>query len=241
VTRPPIATPLSRDQPGSTLDGPVGRLEGRVDALDGQVTRLHGSVERLSDATIDLRTRFGWAAGGFAAIVALASVFGTIMTAEFKQYRPDFSFQTKQLSDAQTAALSAVRQAATKSVSWTPTPKTEVLGKLPFTSDDATALALPDSIPKNAIEILLFISGYSDNSLSHPEEQRIFRIWANVGDQKPAALFQMTPSNQLAVAYNSDNVWLPMPTDRQIYVQKFGPNADKGVYGTVNVIGFRTQ
>lgn len=95
-----------------------------------------------------------------------------------------------------------------------------LLGTLPSGRDDLLTYPIPAAIPDTAREILVYAqvaTGYVEGG---PHR---FRIATRLDDGREAAFYlYAVGGSQQSWAYNSDNVWLPMPKNRELLLQTAG-------------------
>jgi hypothetical protein len=115
------------------------------------------------------------------------------------------------------------------------------LGGLPFTTNQIVNLPIPAAIPNNATQVLVFVYSYS-GYLNQGSVDRFFDIWTENNNQRIGEMkFYMHIYPQSAVAFNSDNFWLPIvPNNRQLYVQQTaGPLDISNSGGLIKIIGWQ--
>jgi hypothetical protein len=118
-------------------------------------------------------------------------------------------------------------------------PVEVVLGALPSGGDEPLTYPIPAAIPSTAREILVYAqvaTGYVEGG---PHQ---FRIATRQADGREAAFYlYAVGGSQQSWAYNSDNVWLPMPKNRELLLQMAG--AGKPFFGDwnseVRIIAYR--
>ncbi len=123
-----------------------------------------------------------------------------------------------------------------KLVTWTSVARTEI-GNTNFRSTGTLTFEIPDIIPDDAIEVLVyayFRVGTSSGSESH------FKIYTE-GDEgeeyaKYISLFPSNSRNHWDT--NSDNMWFPMTSSRRIFLNV--PSAlSININGFLHAIGYR--
>ncbi|MDZ7622239.1 MAG: hypothetical protein U5O69_07655 [Candidatus Competibacteraceae bacterium] len=99
-------------------------------------------------------------------------------------------------------------------------PVDVVLGPLPSGDDGPLKYPIPAAIPDTAREILVYAqvaTGYVEGG---PHR---FRIATRLDDGRETAFYlYAVGGSQQSWAYNSDNVWLPMPKNRELLLQTAG-------------------
>ncbi|MFO1434760.1 MAG: hypothetical protein U1F76_32545 [Candidatus Competibacteraceae bacterium] len=111
------------------------------------------------------------------------------------------------------------------------------LGSLPSGKSNILSYNIPDKIPASAREI--FIYAYVATDFVKGGEQG-FKISVKLDDSREAAFYLYTHTDtKPGWAYNSDNVWLPMPADREIRLQSLGEPLFGSWEGGVKIIAYR--
>ena len=111
------------------------------------------------------------------------------------------------------------------------------LGPLPSGKSTLLNYNIPDKIPDSAREI--FIYAYIATDFVKGGEQG-FKISVKLDDSREAAFYLYTHANtKPGWAYNSDNVWLPLPVDREVRVQALGAPLFGSWEGGVKIIAYR--
>lgn len=112
-----------------------------------------------------------------------------------------------------------------------------LLGALPGGRGDRLAYPIPAAIPDAAREILVYAqvaTGYVDGG---PHR---FRIATRLDDGGEAAFYlYAVGGSQRSWAYNSDNVWLPMPKNRELLLQTAGKPLFGDWNSEVRIIAYR--
>ena len=94
------------------------------------------------------------------------------------------------------------------------------MGALPNGGQNAEVRRIPTQIPDKAREILVYAQVATGYVKGGPHR---FRISVRVqGDREAAFYLYAVGLPQQSWAYNSDNVWLPMPRDRQLILRAEG-------------------
>jgi hypothetical protein len=112
-----------------------------------------------------------------------------------------------------------------------------LLGALPSGRDDLSTYPIPTAVPDAAREILVYAqvaTGYVEGG------PRRFRIATRLADGREAAFYLHAVGGlQRSWAYNSDNVWLPMPKDRTLLLQTVGRPFFGDWNSEVRIIAYR--
>ena len=96
--------------------------------------------------------------------------------------------------------------------------------------------SIPSAIPDAAREVLLYATVFC--GLTTPHISTDIAIYTVVGNEQFEMYLRMHGWNQLAINTNSDNMWLPMPSNRLVYVQV--PSTYSGVCGfRLSATGYR--
>lgn len=96
--------------------------------------------------------------------------------------------------------------------------------------------SLPDDLPKNTREILLFV--FVDIGWSKPKGLSFIKVFTKVDGVHHSHYIAMHIYDQNALSTNSNNVWLPMGSDRKVYVEIL-IKGKYGIEGSVYLIGYR--
>ena len=125
-------------------------------------------------------------------------------------------------------------------VNWTSIPMS-VIGKHELTVTGTLSNTMPPEIPSNAKEVLIFcvVQVASTQPSGHPQYIKIYTR-ENFGGKymQYEKYMYALPYPQNAVVTNSDNFWLPMTTNRLLFIQLttvFRGNAGVNLYA----IGYR--
>lgn len=139
-------------------------------------------------------------------------------------------------------------------VTWTPIEPNQSLGQIDFAVQITQILTLPDSVPDDVEELLLFV--IVDISNSTPNDQKGFvKVFTEVERMQCAkyiAIHTCTESKNILQAMrtswmtNSNSMWLPVGTDahrRKVYVEVLDRSQQgkmKGkIMGEVYLSGYR--
>ncbi len=121
-------------------------------------------------------------------------------------------------------------------VTWTSVDLTEI-GRTNFRSTGTLSFEIPDLIPDDAIEVLLYAwfhaASSSGTTVSH------FKIYTEEDDGKEYAKYiNMMTGSRSYYYVNTDNLWFPMTSSRRVFLNV--PNALSGsIWGLLYVIGYR--
>ena len=98
---------------------------------------------------------------------------------------------------------------------WTSVPLTVFLSSNLMTAG-TFSYSIPSIIPSNASEVLIYVRLYSGNSNTGPNHD--LKIFTRIGNVQYEKYFYVYSYSQHAVSINSDNMWLPMPENRLVYL-----------------------
>lgn len=116
-------------------------------------------------------------------------------------------------------------------------PVDVILGELPAGSGERVVRPIPATIPHAAREILVYAQVATGYVKGGPHR---FRIATRPdGGQEAAFYLFATGQPQQGWAYNSDNVWLPMPKNRELILQAEGEPFFGDWNSEVRIIGYR--
>ncbi len=111
------------------------------------------------------------------------------------------------------------------------------LGSLPSGRPQKIIKDIPTSIPNEAREILIY--AYIATSYVRGERHS-FKISVQPSESKEAAFYLYSIANmQQEWSYNSDNFWLPMPTNRKIFLETTGSPLFGSWESRVKIIAYR--
>lgn len=106
-----------------------------------------------------------------------------------------------------------------RSTRWIPVNKTSIITLSSSAMVAGTyQYSIPGVIPDSASELLLYISVTCGHS-STGDGLKDILFYTMEGDQRFGVYLQIHAYHQDAINTNSDNVWLPMPTNRLVYVE----------------------
>ncbi len=110
------------------------------------------------------------------------------------------------------------------------------IGGTNFRSTGTLSYEIPDIIPDDAIEVLVYAYFYAASSSG---SQSHFKIYTE-GDKRVeyAKYITVIPDNGYHWDTNTDNMWFPMPSSRRIFLNV--PNAlGSSIYGELHATGYR--
>lgn len=111
------------------------------------------------------------------------------------------------------------------------------LGSLPSGRPEEIAKDIPISIPNEAQEILIY--AYVTTSYVRGGRHN-FKISVQLSESKEVAFYLYSIANtQQEWSYNSDNFWLPMPTNRKIFLKTMGSPLFGSWESRVKIIAYR--
>lgn len=111
------------------------------------------------------------------------------------------------------------------------------MGQLPNGGQDYEARRIPAQVPNKAREILVYTQVATGYVKAGPHR---FRISVRVEGAREAAFYLYAVGQpQPSWAYNSDNVWLPMPRDRQLLLRAEGEPFFGDWSSEVRIIAYR--
>lgn len=121
---------------------------------------------------------------------------------------------------------------------WNPIPLNfdNALGQIILTKGEVHDFALPEDLPKDTREVLLFV--HVNIGWSKPNRPNFLKLFTQVDGRHYSHYLAFHTFEQNAISSNSDNVWLPMGTDRKVYVDVLS-KCEHGGGGSVCLIGYR--
>lgn len=112
-----------------------------------------------------------------------------------------------------------------------------LLGELPNGEVKRETRPIPSLVPDQAREILVYVQVATSYVKGGPHR---FRISVQVnGGQEAAFYLYAIGQPQPGWAYNSDNVWLPMPKNRELILQAEGEPFFGNWNSEVRIVGYR--
>ena len=116
-------------------------------------------------------------------------------------------------------------------------PADVALGELPGGSGERVTRPIPAVIPNTAREILVYAQVATGYVKGGPHR---FRIATRLDSDREAAFYLYAVGQpQQSWGYNSDNVWLPMPANRELILQAEGEPFFGDWNSEVRIIGYR--
>jgi len=120
---------------------------------------------------------------------------------------------------------------------WTPVEKT-LLGPLPYKSAGTVSWDIPDVVPDDAKEVLVYAYIYS--GYTYVKGVMEFRFYTVEGDTEYSNyMYWFHHDRQVAVSFDSVNIWLPVTSDGKIYVTSTGTGASSNCGAYAYLIGYR--
>ena len=113
----------------------------------------------------------------------------------------------------------------------------KLLGKLPYTQGQKK-YNLPSSIPQDAKKVLLFATSHSKYNPGHNLVAK-YMFYAKQGKYNLAKYMSIYLFAHLHTTSNSQNIWLPVTTERAVRVKYTGPKAKGHLFGKLYVIGYK--
>ncbi len=164
--------------------------------------------------------------------------FQTYMaTAPGKDTMPDTTLFQPQITFTYNGDIITRKRGETVTgVKWVPLPKT-LLGTLPLNTITTVSYNLPASVPPDAVEVLVYL--YARTGDLNPDADLELRVYTREGTTEYSKYFFIHGYTQNAWSYNSDNFWLPVTSDRKIYVQSIGTAMTGNRWGEIFIIGYR--
>ena len=112
-----------------------------------------------------------------------------------------------------------------------------LMGSLPNGGQDYEVRRIPAQVPDKAREILVYAQVATGYVKAGPHR---FRVAVRVESAREAAFYLYAVGQpQPSWAYNSDNVWLPMPRDRQLLLRAEGEPFFGDWNSEVRIIAYR--
>ena len=97
---------------------------------------------------------------------------------------------------------------------------------------------LPSEVPSTAKEVLLFVN--FEHGYSGPDRTTYFKIYTQEDDSHYEKYASLHTYSQSAWNTNSENMWLPVTSNRRVYVAKQGnTNLTRNLHFYMYVIGYR--
>jgi hypothetical protein len=122
---------------------------------------------------------------------------------------------------------------------WTQIDLPKVPLGLPLGAEPTSTYTVPGEVPPDAKEILVL--AHIETGSTQADNTRTFFI--SVGNEKTSPGFYLIAhglAGAAAWSYNTENVWLPLPQNRTLYVKRTGPSLTPGnVSSIIGVVGYR--
>jgi hypothetical protein len=111
----------------------------------------------------------------------------------------------------------------------------QILGPIDFTSNKKIEYKF--TFPSKAMEVHIFVYAYTGGATNG---LRTYDLWTEEDDgRRYLAKFSLYTYGANAVAYNSDNIWLPVTSNKKLFLQQItGPTGATGGNGGLEVIGY---
>lgn len=119
---------------------------------------------------------------------------------------------------------------------WTPLERIS-LGRMPMEVEDLEDYKIPKDIPSAAREILVY--AYVRTGVSEDDGDLEFRIFTREGKREYSFYMFSHVFPQQAFSYNSQTFWLPMTSERRIYVETEGDAEGGKRVGVLYILGYR--
>ena len=127
-------------------------------------------------------------------------------------------------------------------ITWTPVPMT-VFGDINFQQTGVLVFPIPSEIPSTAYEILVYAVVYAGNT-----RPKVHHDYIRIYTQEKSRQYAEAPVQyskylgfaiyeQDAWSTNSENMWFPLTTDRQLYVEVYNAY-DGNIEFSVSAIGY---
>ena len=121
-------------------------------------------------------------------------------------------------------------------VNWTSVRMTSI-GSTSLRTTGTLAYDIPSVIPNSAKEVLILASAYIGTSGPSVRDHYI-KIYTQQGSQQFEKYIYIMTYSQDAVSTNSDNLWFPMTTGRQVFVELTYAHTDNLNF-FLHAIGYR--
>ncbi len=212
-------------EPTTLPPDPVAALEARFAGLAARLDALEQALAAERDARQTRTTALEKALAG--------------IRQELKTSQAAVASLLRRKVEAPSPAPEARREAAasTAAPSMAYQPVDAALGELPEGGGKQVTLLIPAVVPDAAREILVYArvaTGYVKGGAHR------FRIATRLENgQEPAFYLYAVGQPQPGWAYNSDNVWLPMPRNRELILQADGEPFFGDWNSEVRIVGYR--
>ena len=118
---------------------------------------------------------------------------------------------------------------------WTPVSRTNI-GSSNLQTAGTFSFPIPSVIPSNASEVLIYAAVQSGGSNRGPFHD--ITVFTQIGDTRYEKYLLLYSWTQDAINTKSDNMWLPMPEDRLVYIIVPAPHG-ANASAQVVAIGYR--
>lgn len=118
---------------------------------------------------------------------------------------------------------------------WTSVEMTEI-GRSHFRHRTTHAFSIPDVIPTTAREVLVY--AYFEDGYSSPDQVTHFKVYTEEVTTKYIKYISIHSYSGYSWAYNSDNMWFPLTSNRRVYIE-VPKVTTENVGGYIYVTGYR--
>ena len=193
--------------PSQTIPLELSVLESRLDAMDNRLERIE---QLLTDMRDQERQRQPQEAQSRQSLAGLRQ--------ETRNTQAALARVQKQLATQHAAVVARLGKTPANPVDFRAVDIP--MGQLPNGGQDYETRRIPAQVPDKAREILIYAQVATGYVKAGPHR---FRISVRVEGSREAAFYLYAVGQpQPSWAYNSDNVWLPMPRDRQLLLRAEG-------------------
>lgn len=206
----PVPAPVASAPAATTNDTVIAQpsnLEPKVEALDGRLDRIE---RMLTEVRNQGQQRQRQEQQSRNELVGLRQ--------ETRQSQSAIGQLQKQLTTQHAAVMQRLKETPGQPVDFWAVDIP--MGRLPSQSQGAEMRRIPGQVPDKAREILVYTQVATGSVKAGPHR---FRIAVRVEGAREAGFYLYAVGQpQQSWAYNSDNVWLPMPRDRQLILRAEG-------------------
>ena len=212
-------------EPTASPPDPVAALEAQLTALAARLDALERTVAAEGEAR---RARAAANEKALAGIqrelkTSKAAVAGLRRKVEAPPPAPEARRE-----------VATIRHDALEAAYW---PVDVALGELPGGNSERAARPIPAAIPNMAREILVYAQVATGYVKGGPHR---FRIATRLDNGQEAAFYLYAVGQpQQSWGYNSDNVWLPMPKNRELILQAEGEPFFGDWNSEVRIVAYR--
>ncbi len=221
--RPELLAPPADPSEAAQIDPTLSAVQSRLDAMGHR-------LERIEQTLADLRDQEQRGQQEQQLQQSLAS-----LRQETRHTQAALARMQKQWAAQHTAVMARLGEKAAKLVDFQAVDIP--MGQLPNGGQDYEARPIPAQVPNKAREILIYAqvaTGYVKGGAHR------FRIAVRLERGREAAFYlHAIGQPQPGWAYNSDNVWLPMPRDRQLLLRTEGEPFFGDWSSDVRIIAYR--